>query len=71
MEEITKKILQFLDTAEKSLSPSEIAAAIENQSACDIDRQRMNTIRQTLMKLVGDGSIDFDPDDPLCFRLKK
>ena len=65
MEEITEKILQVLNKAEKSLSPSEIAAAIDNQSACDIDRQRMDTIRQTLMKLVGDGSIDFEALEPM------
>ncbi len=71
MEDITEKIFQVLTSAEKSLSAGEIAEAIDNKSACDIDRQRVTMIFQTLMKMVDDDRLDFDPDDPKGFRLKK
>ncbi|HMA66737.1 MAG TPA: hypothetical protein VKO20_02865 [Desulfosalsimonadaceae bacterium] len=69
MDETGEKILEILKSAEKSLSPAEIAEAMDNQSACDIDRQRLNRIFQTLIRMVDEGSLDFDPEDPLCFRL--
>ena len=69
MEEIAEKIFESLEAAKKPLSPSEIAEAIEHQSACDIDRQRVRMIFQTLMERVGDGSLSFDPQSP--FRLRR
>lgn len=71
MAEITETIVQVLAAAETSLGAAEIAEAMDGQSACDIDRQRLEMIFQTLMKLVDAGRLDFDPDDPRGFRLKK
>jgi len=71
MDHITEKIIQALGSAGKSLCASEIAEAIDDKSACDIDRQRLKMIYQALLRLTDEGRLDFDPDDPLCFRLKK
>ncbi len=71
MEDITGKIIQALESAGKFSSASEIAEAIDDKSACDIDRRRLTMIYQTIMRLIDDGWLDFDPDDPLRFRLKK
>ncbi len=71
MSDINEKIFQALESAGKPLSASDIAEEIDGRSACDIDRQRLNMIFQALMDLAGKGSLEFDPHDPQCFRLKK
>jgi hypothetical protein len=70
MDDLKEKIFQTLASNEKSLSASDIAEVIDGQSACDINRQRLDSIFQTLMKLVDEGRLDFDRNDPLCFCLR-